>query len=73
MILNALGRSERIFARKCSIVEGKHHDFIRDNHLMGAGRGKCYGLEYNGNLVATLQLLVTIVMIPFFVTSIQPR
>lgn len=56
MILNALGRSKRVYARKCSIVEGKHNKCIAANHLMGKGRGNCYSLEYDGELVATLQL-----------------
>lgn len=56
IILNALGKSKPIYARKCNIVEGEYHSFLDENHLMSKGRGRCFGLEYNGSLVSTLQI-----------------
>ena len=48
----------RFYARKCDIVEvdravGK--EFLKENHLMGNGRGDYLGLEHEGNLVTVLQ------------------
>ena len=57
IILNKLGQSKRIFARKC-IIEEIIPEFFQVNHLMGKGRGKCYGLIYEGEVVCGLQVLV---------------
>lgn len=58
IILNKLYKVNKIFARKCRIIEldkDTAKEFFNKNHLMGAGRGKCYGLEYNGDLVCGLR------------------
>lgn len=58
IILNKLMRSKTIGARKCNIVKLNTKDsnkFFTDNHLMGKGSGKTYGLEYNNELVAAIR------------------
>lgn len=56
IILNACKLTpHRIFARKCSIQEIKP-DFFEQNHLMGKGAGRCYGLVYEGEVVAGMQV-----------------
>lgn len=60
MILNKLGKSIKIGARKCNMVEvptGAANDFFHLNHLMGRGSGKCVGLEYNGELISAIRLI----------------
>lgn len=59
IILNKLGKnSTRIFARKCEIkiidfqIAKK---FFTDNHLMGNGSGKSFGLFLNNQLVSGMQ------------------
>src|SRR5690606_8741801 len=47
IILNKLGMSERIFARKCKIVTADK-SFFEQNHLMGSGSGRIYSLEIDG-------------------------
>lgn len=47
MILNKLGKSNRIFARKLKFSEISKKDggkFLKENHLMGSGSGKCLAL-----------------------------
>jgi very-short-patch-repair endonuclease len=61
IILNKLNKSNRIFARKCYIVEGNAkdaRDWFNTNHLMGAGRGRVFFLvEKNTNeKVCAIQL-----------------
>jgi very-short-patch-repair endonuclease len=59
IILNKLGKSNRIFARKCVSKEVDRETartFFKDNHLMGNGTGKTYGLYFEDNLVTALQL-----------------
>ena len=59
IILNKLGRSERIFARKCEVVEldnNESNEFLEENHLMGKGRGKTLGLKYNGHIVSVMRI-----------------
>ena len=49
----------RIFARKCEVVEldkEKATDFFLSNHLMGSGKGRCFSLGYNGDIVCALQV-----------------
>jgi very-short-patch-repair endonuclease len=58
IISNRIGRSEKIFARKCSLVSldrktRKH--FFEENHLMGGGSGKAFALESGGKVVAAMQ------------------
>lgn len=59
IILNKLGRSQRVFARKTKIqnVSAKvARDFYRENHLMGNGTGRTYGLYFEGELVCAIQM-----------------
>lgn len=59
IIKNKLGMSQRIFARKTifkevSKEEGKK--FLNDNHLMGNGAGKYYGLIIDNTIYSILQI-----------------
>jgi len=57
IVLNKLGMSKKVFARKCElkeVVENKS-EFFENNHLMGKGAGKVYGLYYNQELIAAIQ------------------
>lgn len=59
IIDNRLNRNERIFARKCKILEIDHlsaNDFFSLNHLMGKGSGRTYALVHDGNIVAAIQV-----------------
>lgn len=59
ILLNKLGKSQRIFARKCVIKEVSTKDsnlFFSDNHLMGKGRGKTFGLYFNNILVTAMRV-----------------
>lgn len=59
IILNKLGKSKRVFARKCVIVELDRDTgikFLADNHLMGVGRGDFYALQINGETVSVIQV-----------------
>lgn len=57
-IINLLGKSERIYARKCVIKEVKSKEankFLDDNHIQGKCRSKFkYGLFYNDELVSLM-------------------
>jgi very-short-patch-repair endonuclease len=58
IISNKMGRSSKVFARKCSVIsldnKNRRH-FFEENHLMGNGKGECFALEFGGNLVAAMQ------------------
>lgn len=58
MILNALGKNEKIFARKCAIkhLESKETmEFLNENHLQGSCGSKIrLGLFYNDKLVQVM-------------------
>lgn len=58
MLKSKLGVNERVFARKCSIVEVPFRvrkRFFEDNHIQGDSRCQiCYGLEIGGRLVACM-------------------
>lgn len=59
IILNKLGKSERIFARKCYIRELDDNkiirDFLNDNHIQGfVGSSVKLGLYYNDELVSIM-------------------
>lgn len=59
IILNKLGKSKRIFARKCVIKEIVTKDsnvFFETNHLMGKGRGKSFGLYLDNKLVTAIRI-----------------
>lgn len=57
-ILNLLGHANRIYARKCKIVEvdkKKAKEFFEINHIQSNVNSKIvYGLEYNGELVSAM-------------------
>jgi very-short-patch-repair endonuclease len=60
IILNKLGQSTKIYARKCKIKEVDNlisKQFFEDNHLMGNGRGKVIGLYYNNELMTCIQII----------------
>lgn len=58
MLLNKIGISEKIFARKCTIknVNFKdEHEFLEKNHLQGFTKSSLkYGLYYNDELVSLM-------------------
>lgn len=59
ILLNKLGESNTIYARKCQIdtLNDKDADiFFEDNHLMGKGRGQTYILIHNNIIVSALRL-----------------
>jgi very-short-patch-repair endonuclease len=51
----------KVFARKCELklLEKEGTDFISQNHLMGPGKGRVYGLVFHGEILATLQIKCT--------------
>jgi hypothetical protein len=58
IILNKLNKSQKIWARKCNIVEIDKNcarEFFNNNHLMGYGSGQSIGLLYQDKLVAAMQ------------------
>lgn len=59
IILNKLGKSKKIFARKCevkSVPKKIAIDFFNINHLMGKSSGDTFGLFLNGELVSAIQI-----------------
>ena len=59
VILNKLGKSTRLFARKLKIGTVSKKEgakFLEDNHLMGQGRGECIGLRNGAELVSLMRL-----------------
>jgi very-short-patch-repair endonuclease len=59
IILNKLNKSDRFFARKCTIsgVPKKiAKKFFEQNHLMGNGGGDSFGLYYNDDLISCIQI-----------------
>ena len=59
IVQHYLGKSKRVFARKTEIrivpkSEGRR--FLDNNHLMGAGGGKMYGLYLDSDLMTVLQI-----------------
>jgi hypothetical protein len=58
IINNKLGNSNKIYARKCRIVElynKQKNDFLNTNHLQGMDNSKIkLGLEYNGDIVSVM-------------------
>lgn len=60
IINNKLGKSNKIYARKCHIRNISNKDakiFLNNNHLMGYGKGNNIGLIYNNDLVCLLQFI----------------
>lgn len=59
ILLYKLGKSKKIFARKCSIetIDNKASDmFFETNHLMGKGKGKTYVLKHENNIVSAIRI-----------------
>lgn len=59
VVLNQLGKSHRLFARKCKLDKLNDKDadeFFNTNHLMGKGRGATYILRFKEEIVAALRL-----------------
>lgn len=59
IISNKIKKSKRIFARKCQIKEVNKNiskDFFEENHLMGNGTGRSYGLYFENVLVCCIQV-----------------
>ena len=58
VLLNALGKSERIYARKCTVKEvssKEAKEFLEKNHLQGSCNSKInLGLFYNNTLVSLM-------------------
>jgi very-short-patch-repair endonuclease len=62
IIMNKLCRSNRIFARKCDIIEMDNKEsntFLGQNHLMGAGAGQTYALAHGGEVVSAIRVKCT--------------
>jgi len=60
-ILNLLGKSERIYARKTKVIvisSSEAKAFMNDNHIQGSVIGNycSYALEYNGKVVAVMSM-----------------
>lgn len=57
-ILNILGKSKRIFARKCDLTEIDNSTaltFCKENHIQGSGQCHCgYGLYYENELMSVM-------------------
>lgn len=59
IVLNAVGKSNRIFARKTKIVELSKEEsmnFLLENHLMGNGKGRTFALIYNDFPVSLIRI-----------------
>ena len=57
-ITNILGKSIRVYARKCNIInvsKSNARDFFNENHIQGnVNSSYIYGLEYNGELISIM-------------------
>lgn len=57
MILNKLGKSSKIYARKCKIQTVSYNEskeFLNNNHIQGHINGANFGLYYNEQLVSII-------------------
>lgn len=57
MINNSIGKSIKIYARKCEIKEVNHSqakDFLIENHMMGSFTAKHIGLFFNDEIVSLI-------------------
>jgi transposase len=58
MIRNKLGLNEKVYARKCDIIEVGVHEkntFLNENHIQGEDKSRIkLGLEYDGELVCLM-------------------
>lgn len=60
IILNKVGKSNKIFARKCEIKQINNKlasSFCEENHLMGCGKGLSFGLYFNNDLVSVMRIV----------------
>lgn len=61
ILLNKLGKTpHRVFARKCRVEEipkDRANTFFSENHLMGKGRGRCFGLVESNNLLSAVRIV----------------
>ena len=55
IIDNKLGKSIRVYARNTTVDEAPV-EFFQNNHLMGRGMGRRYGLYHNGKVVAGIRV-----------------
>jgi very-short-patch-repair endonuclease len=58
MISNKLGKTIKVFARKCQLITLPRKDadaFFAENHLKGAGQGEAYALIHNGKVVCAIR------------------
>jgi len=59
IILNALNKSQKIYARKTKIIELSNlesKDFLNKNHLMGNGKGRTFALTYNDTPISLIRI-----------------
>lgn len=56
IIINKLGHSKKVGARKTSFKAGGDKAFFQENHLMGKGSGRVYFLEHEGTPVSAMQV-----------------
>lgn len=60
IILNKLGKSKKIYARKCDLqllTPNQYREFLNNNHLQGSVNAKYkFGLFYNNELVSVMGL-----------------
>jgi len=59
IILNKLGKNERLYARKLELKESdkkEGSEFLGKNHLMGRGQGRCFTLSKDGQILACLRM-----------------
>lgn len=57
ILMNALGLNSKIGARKCrTLMTSDGAEFLKKNHLMGSGSGRCYCLLFNDEIVSCMQV-----------------
>jgi len=59
MILNAVHKNVKIFARKCDLKKIDRETakkFFLENHLMGSGKGDTYALTHNNIICSAIQI-----------------
>lgn len=62
VILNKVGMSDRYFARKLKVEQiskDEGSQFLKENHLMGAGRGECFALK-DGEIILSVMRMCKI-------------
>ena len=60
ILLNKLGKSQRVFARKCkrgTVSKEEGRKFVEENHLMGSiKKGTFFGLYHEGELISIMSI-----------------